>query len=322
MRKQGIYSHHTPASIRCILLKGNCEKCNLSEEFKPSCKMRESVKRIIDNIGGPKMEEMQKIMPNLSKKEKEILDSLCEGKTKEEIYANSDTCPGTINTQIHSISCKFKEIINYDPSKSKIDQVVEFVKKLNIEKNIETIKESLPDSPGQPEIIKQAETKAEQQNIEIPLEHENIKISDKAGQETDDIHLPLTEREISVLNLIIEGKNNNEIAEKLFISVHTAKAHVCNILNKLGVSNRQEVITKALRLGILTDRKINDFNKTVDSAFLKLKNRYSKQIEDIATEIGMCVIKGEKTPDVQPKVIKIQEKLNMLNELEQELKEA
>lgn len=57
----------------------------------------------------------------------------------------------------------------------------------------------------------------------------------------------LTPREREVLVLMIEGLNNPEIAERLVVSRSTAKAHVSNILSKLGVSNRAEAITLALQ---------------------------------------------------------------------------
>ena len=61
----------------------------------------------------------------------------------------------------------------------------------------------------------------------------------------------LTERELEVLRLIVDGKNNKEISEQLNITIHTAKAHVCNIIQKLAVDDRTQAAVKALRDGLL-----------------------------------------------------------------------
>ena len=59
--------------------------------------------------------------------------------------------------------------------------------------------------------------------------------------------LQLTERERQVLTLLVEGKSNSEIADALFVSVHTAKAHVCSILQKLSVHDRVQAAVKAVK---------------------------------------------------------------------------
>jgi len=61
---------------------------------------------------------------------------------------------------------------------------------------------------------------------------------------------PLSEQEIRVLKLVVAGKSNQQIADELVISVGTAKWHVHNILQKLGVSNRPQAIVRARELGI------------------------------------------------------------------------
>jgi len=61
----------------------------------------------------------------------------------------------------------------------------------------------------------------------------------------------LTERELEVLQLIVAGKSNPEIAEDLCISIHTAKAHVGSILNKLCVNDRVQAAIKALKENIV-----------------------------------------------------------------------
>lgn len=61
----------------------------------------------------------------------------------------------------------------------------------------------------------------------------------------------LTLREKQVLKLIREGYNNNEIAKKLHVSVNTAKVHVSNIIQKLGVEDRTKAAIKALNDNII-----------------------------------------------------------------------
>ena len=61
----------------------------------------------------------------------------------------------------------------------------------------------------------------------------------------------LTDREQEVLNLLVEGKSNKEIAALLEVSAHTAKAHVGNIIEKLAVDDRTQAAVKALKEGLV-----------------------------------------------------------------------
>lgn len=60
---------------------------------------------------------------------------------------------------------------------------------------------------------------------------------------------PLTDRELEVLELIVAGRSNAEIAEKLYITVGTVKTHVRSILNKLCADDRTQAAVRALRSG-------------------------------------------------------------------------
>ena len=64
-------------------------------------------------------------------------------------------------------------------------------------------------------------------------------------------HANLTQREYEVLKLVVDGMTNQEIAKELTISEHTAKAHVCNIIQKLVVDDRTQAAVKAIKEGLV-----------------------------------------------------------------------
>ncbi|TFY91026.1 helix-turn-helix transcriptional regulator [Pseudomonas nabeulensis] len=62
---------------------------------------------------------------------------------------------------------------------------------------------------------------------------------------------PLSQRELEVLQLIALGNSNLEIADRLFISLHTVKTHARRIHSKLGVERRTQAVAKAKTLGLM-----------------------------------------------------------------------
>lgn len=70
-------------------------------------------------------------------------------------------------------------------------------------------------------------------------------------QVSDTTRVPLTEREFEVLKHLVAGKSNTEIAKELIVSVHTAKAHVCSILQKMCVNDRVQAAVKAVKEGMV-----------------------------------------------------------------------
>lgn len=65
---------------------------------------------------------------------------------------------------------------------------------------------------------------------------------------------PLSERELEVLQAICQGLSNQEIADRLFISLNTVKRHASNIFAKLSVENRAQAILTAQKLGLDLNR--------------------------------------------------------------------
>jgi DNA-binding NarL/FixJ family response regulator len=69
----------------------------------------------------------------------------------------------------------------------------------------------------------------------------------KVMSKEDRVAMQLTERELTILDLIAEGLTNREIGERLYLSEKTVKHHVSDILGKLGVSRRIEAAAFALK---------------------------------------------------------------------------
>ena len=93
-------------------------------------------------------------------------------------------------------------------------------------------------------------------NIFITDRHETItQIVSKHFKTTpaanNDIDNTLSEREIDVLKLLATGKSNKEIAEQLFISIHTVISHRKNISNKIGVKSTAALVIYAVANGLI-----------------------------------------------------------------------
>jgi two-component system response regulator NreC len=71
------------------------------------------------------------------------------------------------------------------------------------------------------------------------------------GQEPTTSFDTLTDREREILKLVAEGYTNREIAETLFISVKTVETHKTNIMEKLNLHKRAELVRYAIRKGLL-----------------------------------------------------------------------
>jgi DNA-binding NarL/FixJ family response regulator len=100
-------------------------------------------------------------------------------------------------------------------------------------------------------------------NIVLQQVRQNVPVGAAAGTKTVIIqgvdreyhqlleNAPLTAREREILDLIVAGCSNAEIAKRLYITIGTVKTHVRNILNKLSVDDRTQAAVLALRSGLV-----------------------------------------------------------------------
>lgn len=68
--------------------------------------------------------------------------------------------------------------------------------------------------------------------------------------------LGISKRELEIIQLLALGYSNQEISEKLFISIHTVKSHSSNVYAKLDAKRRTEAVLKARNLGLLGDHSL------------------------------------------------------------------
>jgi DNA-binding NarL/FixJ family response regulator len=100
-------------------------------------------------------------------------------------------------------------------------------------------------------------------NIVLQQVRQNVPVGAAAGTKTVIIqgvdreyhqlleNAPLTAREREILDLIVAGCSNAEIAKRLYITIGTVKTHVRNVLNKLSVDDRTQAAVLALRSGLV-----------------------------------------------------------------------
>ncbi|SNT29619.1 transcriptional regulator, LuxR family [Ekhidna lutea] len=75
------------------------------------------------------------------------------------------------------------------------------------------------------------------------------------SEKYDGSKLGLSKREVEVLELLAQGFSNQEVADKLFVSLNTAKTHISNIYTKLNVKRRTQAIQKARDLALIPTPK-------------------------------------------------------------------
>lgn len=99
-------------------------------------------------------------------------------------------------------------------------------------------------------VLRQTQSSVPQNGAPIPEQQVSITATEPEYNQIIEAY-PLTERELEVLQLIVDGCSNAAIAEKLYITVGTVKTHVRNILNKLCADDRTQAAVRALRSGLV-----------------------------------------------------------------------
>jgi NarL family two-component system response regulator LiaR len=94
-------------------------------------------------------------------------------------------------------------------------------------------------------------TKLNKPKVETKIIEKAVFIANFMLNEAELEKLGLSKRELEVLQLMSEGLSNQEIAEKLFVSLNTIKTHTSNLFEKLDVKRRTQAIEKAKRLSLI-----------------------------------------------------------------------
>lgn len=94
-------------------------------------------------------------------------------------------------------------------------------------------------------------TKIETVIVEKPVYEKQYSAEELLAIETEKQKVGLSSRELEVLQLMAQGLSNQEIADRLFLSLPTIKTHTSNLFFKLDVKRRTQAIEKARQLGLI-----------------------------------------------------------------------
>lgn len=231
------------------------EKNRLTQSSNPCSFCQEYIKK--SNIGGGKCFACHEEWENSAKKKKETIICKCHlGLTNfaAPVYLEGQYIGSIIGGQIlteHKNEQYFKNIAKELEIDDK-EGLLEAAKKIKIfsDDEFKIIAKSLATLTKS--ISEMAYAKYQLSKIGIDYKvPRNVAIEEWLVLNHENIKTPLTSREFEVLKQIVLGKSNTEIAKELFISVHTVKAHVSSLLEKLFVEDRVQVAVKAIREGII-----------------------------------------------------------------------
>ena len=89
----------------------------------------------------------------------------------------------------------------------------------------------------------------------------DVILEKESNPSIDSLSINLSDREIEVITLVTSGYSNKEVADKLFISIHTLYTHRKNIMRKLNFKSPVELVLFALDLGLIDNKKVESLSK-------------------------------------------------------------
>ncbi|HJV20004.1 MAG TPA: response regulator transcription factor [Sediminibacterium sp.] len=113
------------------------------------------------------------------------------------------------------------------------------------------VKAYLLKNSGKQTILKAIETVMEGEQFMDEAIQKILLQESITGQRRSIFDIPLTKRETEIVQLVAEGLSNQEIADKLFLSLRTVETHRMNVNQKLGVKNSAGLVKEAIKRGLV-----------------------------------------------------------------------
>ena len=242
-------NHPERLSGRCY-----CIKQYLSDDINQALNISEiACSRLKDTSLGTKDLKFHATIPIIINGQKVGIMNLLSKETRElseKELTILNTISELVGTAIQRARLQQSYMNKNAGSDISINRILESVLFPKIESIISCLESTKSDKMKVNEVLK--ETAGLHKHLTILLrELEVLKDPAKHSKAFNYPEMPLTKRELEVLNLIKKGLTNERIGKELFISERTVKFHITSILSKLNAGNRTEAVDIGLKRGLL-----------------------------------------------------------------------
>ena len=230
-----------------------CIKHYFSDEIDQAMNISEiACSRLEDIKSGTNDLKFHATIPIISNNQKVGLINLLSKETRK-LSENELTLLNTISELVGTAIQRSRLYGSHNPDRAQGDTPIQTVSHKVILPRLTAIIEALesPDG-GQADLLQQVKT-LKAQLMGILKETENLGREGFADSTFNYPELPITKRELQVLELIRTGLTNEQIGQQLFITERTVKFHITSILSKLNAKNRTEAVDIGLRRGLLSN---------------------------------------------------------------------